>query len=211
MTEDEAREWIAVRWSADQLALLDRFAGLLVEENQRQNLVAASTLPFLWSRHITDSAQLALFAPPDATSWCDIGSGPGLPGIVVAILRDGPMWLVEPRARRVAFLDAAVQELGLQGRVTVIGAKAERFRPVRPIDIVSARAVAAFPELLAMCEHFTSAATRYILPKGQRGADELASVTIGWHGKFHVEQSVTEPASTIIIADGVTRRCSASR
>ena len=76
---------------------------------QRQNLVSASTLDQLWERHILDSAQLVRFEPRPGASWVDIGSGAGLPGIVIACLVDGPGTLVEPRRLRAEFLHKAVR------------------------------------------------------------------------------------------------------
>ena len=89
---------------------------MLIDENQRQNLVAKSTLDDLWRRHIDDAAQLVAYDVPSAT-WLDIGSGAGLPGIVIAILTGNPMTLVEPRRLRAEFLQRVVEELGLKASV----------------------------------------------------------------------------------------------
>ena len=83
--------------SRETLVLLERYADLLREEAAKQNLVSAASLDALWERHIFDSAQLVKFAPDMASSWVDIGSGAGVPGIVIATLVEGPVTLVEPR------------------------------------------------------------------------------------------------------------------
>jgi 16S rRNA (guanine527-N7)-methyltransferase len=100
VTEEEARAWIAARYGPERLSLLRQYVSALLEANQEQNLISKSTEAVIWKRHILDSAQLERFAP-DAGTWLDVGSGPGLPGIVLAILTDKPMLLVEPRRKRV--------------------------------------------------------------------------------------------------------------
>ena len=112
--------------SRETLALLEQYVALLLKENARQNLIARSTTHEIWQRHIADSAQLVRFAPRPDSSWLDIGSGAGLPGMVIAILAQGPVTLVEPRKLRADFLTCAAKTLGLDGRVKVHAAKAER-------------------------------------------------------------------------------------
>ncbi|MEH3045923.1 16S rRNA (guanine(527)-N(7))-methyltransferase RsmG [Sphingomonas adhaesiva] len=210
MTEEDAKGWIADRFGTAKVDLLQVYVDLLIAENARQNLVSASTLPAIWARHILDSAQLVPLADDAAARWCDVGSGPGLPGLVAAILRRQETWLVEPRARRAAFLRDTAEALGLTASTYVIQSKVEALREAS-MGIISARAVAELSSLFGMCHHLTDERTRFILPKGQRGGEELAAVRNTWQGVFHVEQSVTDANSIIIIADGVTRRCSASR
>src|SRR5687767_5148678 len=100
--------------SRETIERCERFVALLRDGSTKQNLIAASTLDDLWERHIVDSAQLVRFEPKPAASWIDIGSGPGLPGVVVALLTDGPVTLVEPRRLRVEFLNRVVGELDLR-------------------------------------------------------------------------------------------------
>ena len=100
-----------------------------------------STVDEIWERHIADSAQLVRFEPRPDASWLDIGSGAGLPGLVIAILTEGPMTLVEPRRLRADFLQRAVDELGLGSP----GAHRPRARPSKAsgkFDVITARAVA---------------------------------------------------------------------
>src|SRR5260221_14795054 len=102
---------------------LKAYGALLRDESGRQNLVSASTLESLWERHILDSAQLVRFEPRAGASWIDIGSGAGLPGIVIACLVVGPVMLVEPRRLRAEFLHKAVAALGLNAEVLAMRAE----------------------------------------------------------------------------------------
>lgn len=210
MTEEDARSWIADRFGGASVDRLERFVALLAEESKRQNLVAASTLPSVWGRHIVDSAQLVPLSTDMPANWCDVGSGAGLPGVVIAVLSHSDVWLVEPRARRATFLSVVVDALELPN-AHVVKARVEALRSAAPMDVITARAVAGLSHLFSLCEHLTAPATRFILPKGRSGLHELALARAEWQGTFHVEQSISDTESTIIIADGVTRRCSASR
>lgn len=208
MTEEEARGWIAERFSDVAVDRLGRFVQIVTRETEQQNLISPSTIPLIWSRHIVDSAQLISFAPKDARSWTDIGTGAGFPGMVAAILLDGHVTMIEPRAKRAIFLREAAEALGLGA--TVHQTRAET-APVSEADIISARAVATIDALFGMTAQYRSTLTTYLLPRGRTGQDEIVKARAGWHGTFHVEQSVTDPASTILIATGVRARCSASR
>lgn len=198
MTEEEAREWVRSRFDVSRETLLDRFAAMLREESARQNLVSASTLDAVWSRHLVDSAQLILLADVDGP-WIDIGSGAGLPGLVVAALTDREVTLVEPRAKRVAFLRDAAEALGLTN-VTVAGSRIETHRPAKRAAVISARAVAPLYELFAGAQHCTDSSTVWLLPKGRNAESEVEAARGAWQGVFHVEPSITSPDSGIVIA-----------
>ena len=183
-------------------AMLRRFTTLLVEENQRQNLVAKSTVDDLWRRHIDDAAQLVVHDARSAT-WLDIGSGAGLPGIVIAILTGNPMVLVEPRRLRADFLQRVVDDLKLDA--TVIQSKVETIhRP--PVDIITARAVASVDRLFEMALHLSHDGTRWVLPKGKSAHLELEEAKKTWQGDFRLEPSRTDPDAQILIASRVRRK-----
>lgn len=199
MTEDEARSWVRERFDVSRETLLAKFADLLIQENAHQNLISRSTIPAIWSRHIVDSAQLVGWAGDDAGGkrWLDIGSGAGLPGIVLAILHDGPVLLVEPRKKRVAFLEQAAASLGLSN-VTVHGCKIEQVKT--RANILTARAVANLSTLFEKATHCSDKNARWVLPKGRSAQSEVAEARQSWQGVFHVEQSITDPESHIVIA-----------
>jgi 16S rRNA (guanine527-N7)-methyltransferase len=186
----------------ETLEKLERYASLLREESGRQNLVSASTIGQLWQRHILDSAQLVRFEPYTGASWADIGAGAGLPGVVVACLVEGPVSLIEPRRLRAEFLHKVCDSLGLRARV--IHAKAERTEG--KYDVITARAVAPLPRLFEISAHLSTGKTVWLLPKGRSAGAELAEVQRTWQGKFHVEQSVTDDDSWIVVATGVRPR-----
>lgn len=190
--------------SRETLDRVERFAALLVEENERQNLVSKSTLPDLWQRHIADAAQLLAFAPP-CGSWLDIGSGAGLPGVVVAILTGAPMLLVEPRRLRADFLQRAIDELDLGPAVTVIRSKVEAVHHA-PVDVITARAVASIDRLFAIAGHLSHKGTIWVLPKGRSAKSELDAARETWQGDFRLEPSRTDPDAQILVASRVRRK-----
>lgn len=201
--ESAARDWLARTFTptAEQWARLERFAAMLVAENDRQNLIAASTIPTLWVRHIADSAQLLALDTRDGEGlWIDLGSGPGLPGLVVAILSERPMLLVESRRRRCDFLRAVVTELGLD-HVEVAEAPLERVA-TRAAATISARAFAPLDRLIDLSARFSTESTRWLLPKGRNAVKELALLPQPWQNLFHVEQSRTDADSQILVGTG---------
>ncbi len=205
MTEDDAKEWFAIRYDRDVVSKLDQYRDMLIAENGRQNLIAPSTISKIWSRHLLDSGQLVEYAPREWRYWIDIGSGAGLPGLVVAILTGRKLVLIEPRRLRAEFLLRCRDALDLQA-VDVVQAKAENASPNGPIDVISARAVASLDAVFAASGHLATTATRYILPKGESAQSEVAAAQRSWHGVFHVEQSIVDPRSGIVVASGVSRR-----
>ena len=181
---------------------MEAYAALLREESGRQNLVSASTLDQLWERHILDLAQLVRFEPQRGASWVDIGSGAGLPGIVIACLADGAVTMIEPRRLRADFLHKVSESLRLN--TTVFIGKAERAGG--KYDVITARAVASLPHLLEISAHLSTRNTVWALPKGRSAAAELVEAQRTWQGAFHVEQSVTDERSFIIVGTGVRAR-----
>ncbi|KQN35640.1 16S rRNA (guanine(527)-N(7))-methyltransferase RsmG [Sphingomonas sp. Leaf407] len=205
MSEDDARAWIAARFGADRMATLAAFAGRIVAETAGQNLIATSTIPHIWERHLLDSAQLVpLTDGAGVGDWIDIGSGAGFPGIVAAILTDRRVVLVEPRARRAALLGEMARDLGL-ANVVVHQARIERLSADRPAAIITARAVARLSALFAIGLGHANRDTLWVLPKGRAAADELAEARAEWRGTFHVEHSITDPTSSIVVATGVQK------
>ena len=202
-SEDAARTWIGEAFAptADQWKRLERFVEMLVAESAQQNLIASSTIPTMWVRHIADSAQLLSFDTRDGNGlWIDLGSGAGLPGVVIAILSSRPTLLVESRKRRCDFLRTVAAELRL-ANVEVVEAPLERIE-TRAAATISARAFAPLDKLLDLSARYSTESTRWLLPKGRNAVKELALLPQPWQRMFHVEQSRTDAESQILVGSG---------
>lgn len=200
-SEAQAQDWLRRVLDVDDatMARLARLVELLVEENERQNLIARGTIPMVWQRHIVDSAQL-LTVPRETLPggpWLDLGTGAGFPGLVIAALQPNrPVTLVDSRRLRTDWLARAAQDLGLD-RVTVTLSRVEDL-PDQTYSVLSARAFAPLDKLLAISSRFSTSETVWLLPKGAKAAQELAILPETWRHVFHVEQSLTDPAAGVI-------------
>lgn len=195
-----ARDWLTQTLdpTVGQWQALEGLLALLAEENQRQNLVARGTIPFAWTRHIVDSAQLIPHVPRETSrTWLDLGTGAGFPGLVCAILLpDVRFSLVEQRPLRTSWLGHAVDALELSN-VVIHACRVEQL-PDEKFDAISARAFAPLPRLLSLSAAFSTGDTTWVLPKGRSAKQELCELS-GWNHLFHVEQSVTDPDSGVIV------------
>jgi 16S rRNA (guanine527-N7)-methyltransferase len=198
MSEAEARAWIETHVPRETVAKLERLIAIVIDETARQNLISASTIDHIWTRHILDSAQLLPLAP-EARSWIDLGSGAGFPGMVVAAMRpELRVTLVESRRKRIDFLVAMAEALGLGDRVTVAGKRLEML-DTATYDVISARAFAPLDRLLPLAHRFSHPDTVWLLPKGRSAASELEAVAASWQGDFRVEPSMTDSEAAIIV------------
>ena len=209
MTEDEARSWLEAQGvSRETFTNISRFIEFLFHEGESQNLISAASREQVWARHIVDSAQLFFFAKVHESSaqgpWIDLGSGAGFPGLIIAALGHRDVVLVESRRKRVDFLIAAADILGVANQVKVEGQRLELVE-TRPASVISARAFAPLERLFPLAERFSHSETLWLLPKGRSAQSELADAQKTWQGVFHVEQSVTDPEAAIIVARGVRR------
>jgi 16S rRNA (guanine527-N7)-methyltransferase len=206
-TECEARAWLAglAEWDAAAAARLELLVAMLAEENAHQNLVAAASLAHAWRRHIADSAQLLNHVPRETCSpWLDLGTGAGFPGLVVAALRpECEVIMVESRHRRAAWLERAGAAMGLE-RARVMASRLEAV-PERKVRVISARAFAPLPRLLAVSARFSTADTLWLLPKGRSAQQELDAQSQFRH-RFHVEPSLTDPGSGVIMGHLLGRK-----
>jgi 16S rRNA (guanine527-N7)-methyltransferase len=209
MDEVAARHLLVEQFdvSRETLARLANFEALLREENGWQNLVSAASLDQFWARHVLDSAQLLRFATMGGP-WLDLGTGAGFPGLVVAALRPGPTTLAEARRLRVDFLQRAAAVLAADPEI--IHAPIERMAD-RPFAVISARAFAPLPRLLALAHRFSTENTLWLLPKGRNAKSELEAVRGAWQGDFRLEPSLTDADAQIIVATGVRPRRARSK
>ena len=207
MIESEVAARDFTRALADDAAMdrLDRFVALLSVENDRQNLVSRASLAEVWRRHIADSAQILRYVPRETPPWLDLGTGAGFPGLVVAVLRPGwDVRLVESRKRRIEWLQHAIDQLDLR-RCRVLGDRLEDVETF-PAGVISARAFAPMVKLLQLSQRFSTAETLWLLPKGRSAAHELRQLAPQVRRMFHVEQSLTDADSGIIVGSGVGQR-----
>ena len=206
MTEDDAQSWLTEMFdvSRETCDRLEAFSALLKSEAPLQNLVSAPTLDQIWARHIVDSAQLLRFAPGDG-DWLDLGSGAGFPGLIVAMLSEHRVVLVESRAKRIDFLERAIELLGMEDVAVVAGMPLDRLETA-PYSVISARAFAPLPRLLELSHRFSSDNTMWLLPKGRNAATELNDVRDRWSLDFTVEPSITDSQAGILTGRVLGRR-----
>jgi 16S rRNA (guanine527-N7)-methyltransferase len=202
-----ANELCGLHVSRETIAQLQGYAALLEKWNARINLVAASTLPEFWERHIVDSAQLYKHAPENALNWVDLGSGGGLPGLVCAILSKElnlkrEFTLIESDARKAAFLMTAIREFDLNARVLTSRVEAT---PPQAADVVSARALASLPQLLPLVARHLAKDGIALLPKGKNYHEELAAAQIEWQFDTAIIDSQTDPLAKLLILKDIKR------
>ena len=201
--EDAAKRWLCDSLACDDAAMarLEAFVAMLRGENERQNLVATASLEHVWVRHIADSAQLLDVSRGTSGPWLDLGTGAGFPGLVVALLDPArEVVMVESRSKRAAWLAEVVKHFGLSGSRVI----AARLETARSFDaaIISARAFAPLDRLIALVGRFSTPQTRWLLPKGRNGAKALGEMPKTIQAMFHVEHSITDPDSVILVGEG---------
>ena len=192
--------------SRETEARLGAFAALIEKWTQKINLIAPSTRDQLWERHIQDSAQLFNLRE-NASKWADLGSGAGLPGLVVAIIASDKapnmrVTLVESDKRKAAFCRAAIRELGLSA--TVISERLEAAKP-QVAEVVSARALAPLPILLGYAERHLAPGGIALFLKGAEHKAEINDALASW--RFSVEKvpSATNPRGVILKVGDIKR------
>ncbi|MCG6206149.1 16S rRNA (guanine(527)-N(7))-methyltransferase RsmG [Rhodopseudomonas sp. HC1] len=187
---------------------LDAYLDLLRQWQAKTNLVAPSTLPHLWTRHVADSLQLLALAP-DARRWLDFGSGGGFPGIVLACAMaevGGHVTLVERIAKKAAFLREALRVTGAPGTVVLgdIGDNVDRF-PQR-LDCITARAVAPLHQLIGFAEPLMAPGTHVLFLKGQDVEAELTEATKYWNIEPRLHASLTGGQGWVVELDRIDRQ-----
>lgn len=163
-------------FSSSAMPAVERYAELLATDGVLRGLIGPREVPRLWDRHLINSVALAP-AVPDGVSVADVGTGAGLPGLVLALARpDLTVTLIEPLLRRTRFLEEVVAELGL-GNVTVVRARAEELHGTATYDVVTSRAVAPLGRLLEWCMPLVSPNGFALALKGASAGDEVHAVT----------------------------------
>ncbi|ADD46097.1 16S rRNA (guanine(527)-N(7))-methyltransferase RsmG [Stackebrandtia nassauensis] len=173
---DVSRETAAVDKAtavfSTRMPLAEKYAELLADDGVTRGLIGPREVPRLWERHLLNCAVLGELIEPEA-DVLDIGSGAGLPGLVLAIVRpDVVVTLVEPMARRTEFLTEATEALGLDN-VEVLRARAEEVKPRGRADVVTSRAVAPLGKLSHWCLPLARPGGQVLAIKGASAADEI--------------------------------------
>lgn len=209
MNDDRARALELTPVSDDTRTRLDKFAALLIDWQSRINLIAPSTLPQLWNRHIADSLQLLRHAP-DAKTWIDLGSGAGFPGIPIACaLAQTPsaeVHLVESNGKKAAFLREAMRITGAPA--IVHAARIENFGDsfLGKADVVAARALAPLKSLFDQALPFMAKGAIGLFLKGQDIEAELTDSAKDWSVEATKVQSVTDLSGCVLIVRTLQRR-----
>lgn len=192
-------DWLDV--SRETYDKLQAFQALVEKWNPTINLISKSQIADLWQRHILDSAQLMEFCPITALSWCDLGSGGGFPGLVVAVIAAERMphlkiTLVESDRRKAVFLGQAARELGL-----TVSVETQRIEALAPqnASVVSARALAPLSDLLPHTLRHMCSAGVAIFPKGSTSEQELDTARRDWNFEVTEIQSRLATDAKILI------------
>jgi len=209
LAADKAAAIALMPVSCETEARLDRYLALLLQWQAKTNLVAPSTLPNLWTRHIADSLQLLTLAP-SAKVWADLGSGGGFPGVVLACaLAETPgtmVHLVERNAKKAAFLREALRVTSAPGAVhlTEIGESVDRI--VGRVDCVTARALAPLHQLIRFVEPLVRGGAKALFLKGQDVEAELTEATKYWIIRPQLHSSRSGGHGWIVELDRIERR-----
>ena len=193
--------------SRETMDALTHYAALLEKWTRKINLIAPDSVATIWQRHIVDSAQLFSYIPAAVRTYADLGSGGGLPAVVLAILfkEVSPLTkttMIESDVRKSTFLRTAIRELDLNAEVI-----AKRIDDVMPrdVDLVTARALAPLPQLLAYVSTHLSKSGAALLPKGQNHAAEVAAASQDWHFSLKEHISLTNPDARILEIGDISR------
>ena len=186
------------RETEDRLAA---FVDLLDRWRRKINLIADSTFPSVWTRHIADSAQLIALAP-DARRWLDMGSGAGFPGLVIAIqLADVPgamVHCIESDGRKCAFLREAARATGAAAEIHPMRVEAIAPESLGAVDAVTARAFAPLPLTLKLAKPWMERGAIAVFPRGESARDQIATLPEAWAHAIETLPSVVNPKAAIL-------------
>lgn len=182
---------------------LEKYVALLLKWNQKINLIGPSTEQEIWDRHIADGLQLVPLIPKDVKTIADIGSGAGLPGLVVASQITTPITLIERDQRKCAFLAEAIRICGFT-HVTLLNSDVTN--PQSKYDLIMARALASLDILLGFVEHMIMENSICLFPKGKSYANELHEAQGRWNFDYQLTPSLTQSDSTIISISNLKKK-----
>jgi 16S rRNA (guanine527-N7)-methyltransferase len=202
LAADRAKALALVPVSRETAARLDRFVEVLLRWQRTTNLIASSTIPELWTRHIADSLQLLDLAP-DAKVWIDFGAGGGFPGMAIACALAGQpgtiVHLVESNQKKAAFLREAARESGAPAVLHPV--RIEEFVQsfTERADVVTARGLAAMPELVGYVDGLLKKGAKALFLKGQDVDAELTAASKYWNIQVSLVPSKTSRQGRIVV------------
>lgn len=186
---------------------LEAYVALMTKWNAAINLVSQSTISDIWTRHILDSAQIYELAPDNPNMWCDLGSGGGLPALVVAIMAKGAgadllVGCIESDLRKATFLRTVARELDL--KLSVHSERIEKAKP-QDADVLSARALAPLNVLCSFAERHLKPGGVAIFPKGENYRQEIDEALENWSFQLDTYPSKTHPCAVILKIKEISR------
>lgn len=209
LAADRSRALALVPVSRETTARLDRFVELLLNWQQTTNLIGATTVSRLWTRHIADSLQLVGLAP-DARVWVDLGSGAGFPGLVIACAladkAETVIHLVESNAKKAAFLREVVRDIGLPAIVHAQRIEHFSVPAGTHVDVITARALAPLNVLFGYVAPLLKTGAQALLPKGQDVEAELTEASKYWTIEADLVPSKTSPEGRVVVVRRLARR-----
>lgn len=194
--------------SRETIDKLKTYEKLVLEWNNRFNLISKSSVEFIWERHIEDSLQLCQFITTEDETLYDFGSGAGFPAIVIAIVAEElfpnlRVSLVESIGKKATFLNEVKKVLGLN--ITVYNDRIEKLK-LPKADIISSRALASLPKLLEYSKPFCKPTTRLIFPKGEKWKEEVLEAEKNWKFDYQTKQSLTSSTGCILQIKNIRRK-----
>jgi len=192
-------DWLNVSRETEEKLLA--LSEIVIKWTPAVNLIAKSTIPEIWHRHILDSAQLFSFAPAHARRWLDLGSGAGFPGLVIAVLAkehrpDLHVVLIEADQRKSVFLSEAARAIDVS--VSICNIRVETASP-QAADVVSARALTSLHGLCAFANNHLNRNGIAVFPKGLNANAEIVAARRDWQFALDVHTSKTDPAAAILL------------
>ncbi len=191
----------------ERLGGVENYGEELLKWNAGINLVSRRSVKGFWERHIEDCAQLVQYIPENVENWLDLGTGAGLPGMVIALLKP-EVWvhLVESDGRKVQFLKHIARKAEVKVKIYQVRIEKLEVGCLPVMDVVSARALAPLPKLLELSQPFLQKNTIGLFPKGKNWQEELTNAEKTWNMNISVHQSATEKEARILQLEGSIER-----
>tara|TARA_A100000171_G_scaffold42145_1_gene43317 strand:+ start:1469 stop:2089 length:621 start_codon:yes stop_codon:yes gene_type:complete len=194
--------------SRETIQTLEKYQSLLLEWQKKINLVSRETIDDFWQRHIVDSGQLVQYMPNKKSRILDLGSGAGLPAVVLSIMGFSDVTLVESNSKKIAFLKEVRRNLGLNYTIAE-----ERIETIPPftVDVITSRALASLEKLLVYAEPFVTKSSQLIFHKGQKSQEEILKASKNWSFEVSLKQSITSREGAILILSGLCKKNESNR